>query len=376
MSDATSIPILLDGDTGYGNFNNARRLIRKLEQRDVAGVCVEDKIFPKTNSFIGGERQPLADPQEFAGKLKAMKDAQSDDDFCVVARIEALIAGWGQEEALRRAELYHAAGADALLIHSKVRTAAQVLDFKQRWGDRCPVVIVPTMYYATPTEVFEEAGFNIAIWANHLMRSSVTAMQETAKRIHEDRSLYRVEGEVVSVRQLFELQGASELAEAEKRYLPDALTRCHRRRPGCATGSGVGVTSRRTGPSAGSKCGANRFSPVSSRALRASGLRDIRIVRGFGKEQVDFEQVRYIDNTEYAKTSSAHSLSLAIQDVEGALLVAYGDILYRRYVLSALLEVDHDITVVVDLESTDRASKPKWRLRRAVEQATTALVSG
>ena len=51
MSDATSIPILLDGDTGYGDFNNMRRLVQKLEQRDIAGVCIEDKLFPKTNSF-------------------------------------------------------------------------------------------------------------------------------------------------------------------------------------------------------------------------------------------------------------------------------------------------------------------------------------
>ena len=73
MSDATSIPILLDADTGYGNFNNMRRLVRKLEQRGVAAVCIEDKLFPKTNSFINSERQPLADLEEFAGKIKAVK---------------------------------------------------------------------------------------------------------------------------------------------------------------------------------------------------------------------------------------------------------------------------------------------------------------
>jgi phosphoenolpyruvate phosphomutase len=60
MSDATTLPILVDGDTGYGNFNNVRRLVRKLGERGIAGVCLEDKIFPKTNSFLG-ERQPLAD---------------------------------------------------------------------------------------------------------------------------------------------------------------------------------------------------------------------------------------------------------------------------------------------------------------------------
>ncbi len=108
MADASDLPILLDGDTGYGNFNNVRRLVRKLEQRGIAGVCIEDKVFPKTNSFIGGERQPLADVDEFCGKIKAGKSAQPDENFSIVARVEALIAGWGMDEALRRAEAYRA----------------------------------------------------------------------------------------------------------------------------------------------------------------------------------------------------------------------------------------------------------------------------
>ncbi|MGH8579724.1 MAG: isocitrate lyase/phosphoenolpyruvate mutase family protein, partial [Gammaproteobacteria bacterium] len=112
MADVTHIPILLDGDTGYGNFNNMRRLVRKLEQRAIAGVCVEDKLFPKTNSFIEGGRQALADVGEFCGKIKAGKDSQLDQGFCIVARVEALIAGWGVAEALRRAEAYAEAGAD------------------------------------------------------------------------------------------------------------------------------------------------------------------------------------------------------------------------------------------------------------------------
>ena len=95
MSDATTIPILLDGDTGYGNFNNMQRLVRKLEQRKVAAVCIEDKLFPKTNSFIKGDAQPMADMQEFCGKIKAGKDAQTDQDFCINARISS-----GTERAL------------------------------------------------------------------------------------------------------------------------------------------------------------------------------------------------------------------------------------------------------------------------------------
>jgi phosphoenolpyruvate phosphomutase len=219
ISDATSIPMMLDADTGYGNFNNVRRLVRKLEQRGVAAACIEDKLFPKTNSFLG-ERQVLADTEEFVGKIKAAKDTQSDPDFCVVARVEALIAGWGLDEELRRAEAYCDAGADAVLIHSKKNTAEEILAFMAAWGGRAPVVIVPTMYHATPTEVFEAAGVSLVIWANHLVRASVAAMQATARRIHEERALHSVEPEVVSVKEIFRLQDVRELEEAELRYLP------------------------------------------------------------------------------------------------------------------------------------------------------------
>ena len=172
MAEATSVPIMLDGDTGYGNFNNMRRLVRKLEQREIAAVCIEDKLFPKTNSFIEGRSQELADIDEFCGKIKAGKDAQSDDDFSIVARVEALIAGRGMDEALCRAEAYRLAGADGILIHSAAATSDEILAFMREWGDRSPVVIVPTRYYATPTDVFREAGVSIVIWANHLLRSA------------------------------------------------------------------------------------------------------------------------------------------------------------------------------------------------------------
>ena len=162
MADATTIPILVDGDTGYGNFNNFRRLVTKLCQRDIAGVCIEDKLFPKTNSFLGSN-QPLADIEEFCGKIKAGKDCQTDSNFSIVARTEALISGWPIEEALRRAEAYHQAGADAILIHSKKKSGDEILTFCREWGNRCPVVIVPTTYYATPTERFRDVNVSLLI---------------------------------------------------------------------------------------------------------------------------------------------------------------------------------------------------------------------
>ena len=219
MSDASSIPIMVDADTGYGNFNNVRRLVRKLEQRDIAAMCIEDKLFPKTNSYIG-EQQPLADVAEFTGKIRAAKDTQTDPDFSVVARVEALISGWGIDEAIRRATAYHEAGADAVLMHSKQSTADEILEFMAEWGGRCPIVIVPTTYALTPTEQFEQAGVSLVIWANHMLRSAITAMQKTAAAIFEARSVAPIEQEIAPVSEVFRLQNAAELKDAEGRYLP------------------------------------------------------------------------------------------------------------------------------------------------------------
>src|SRR5216110_671493 len=169
MADAAGgIPVLVDGDTGYGNFNNMRRLVRKLEQVGAAGVTIEDKLFPKTNSFLRSERQPLADIDEFCGRLKAGKDSQQDEDFIVVARVEAFIAGWGMVEALRRAEAYRQAGADAILIHSRQPIPTEIFAFLAEWAGRSPVVLVPTKYYTTPTVDFRQRHVNVVIWANHL----------------------------------------------------------------------------------------------------------------------------------------------------------------------------------------------------------------
>jgi len=203
MSDATTIPILLDADTGYGNFNNARILVRKLEQRGVAGACIEDKLFPKSNSLLGNTHsKPLANIEEFASKIRAMKDTQKDPDFQVVARVEAFIAGWGLEEALKRSEAYAAAGADAILMHSKLSDPKEIESFMKAWkGHKTPVIIVPTKYYTLPTQTIKDWGVSTVIWANHNMRSCITAMQQTTKQIFDDQSLINVEKRVATVTQ-------------------------------------------------------------------------------------------------------------------------------------------------------------------------------
>eukprot|EP00828_Plagiopyla_frontata_P041565 TRINITY_DN5968_c0_g2_i10.p1 TRINITY_DN5968_c0_g2~~TRINITY_DN5968_c0_g2_i10.p1 ORF type:complete len:319 (+),score=45.20 TRINITY_DN5968_c0_g2_i10:79-1035(+) len=219
MSDRTSIPILLDGDTGYGNYNNARRLIKKLEQRNIAGVCLEDKVFPKRNSLLDDGKQELADINEFARKITACKETQIDDDFQVVARVEAFIAGWGLKEAIKRAEAYRKAGADAILIHSAKTNSSEIEQFVKEWDNRHPVVIVPTKYYQTPTSTFRDWKIALVIWANHNIRSCISAMQKTTKTIFEEETLMGVEKGIVGVKEIFRLQNEQELKVADKKYL-------------------------------------------------------------------------------------------------------------------------------------------------------------
>ena len=220
MADSTTIPILLDGDTGYGNFNNVRRLVKKLCQRNISGVCIEDKIFPKTNSFIG-DNQPLANIEEFCGKLKAAKDSQTDTDFTVVARVEALISGAGVEEALKRATAYYRAGADAILIHSKRSTADEILEFAARCPREIPLVIIPTKYYKTPTNVFRESNISAIIWANHNLRACISTMKKICSLIQKEESIHKVEHEIATLDEIFSLFDYEELSKSEEKYLPN-----------------------------------------------------------------------------------------------------------------------------------------------------------
>ncbi len=219
MIDGVDIPILVDGDSGFGNFNNCRRFVRKLGQLGAAGVCLEDKLFPKMNSFIG-EGQPLADIDEFCGRIRAASDFRHRDEFVIVARTEALISGKGQAEARRRAHAYAAAGADAILIHSKSARPDEVLEFARTWDRPQPLVIVPTTYASTQTSVFLDAGITNIIWANHNLRASTTAMVELCQAIQSAEAVAEHEPRIAPLAQVFALLDYDELATAERSYLP------------------------------------------------------------------------------------------------------------------------------------------------------------
>jgi phosphoenolpyruvate phosphomutase len=361
MADATSIPILLDGDTGYGNFNNMRRLVMKLEQRDISAVCIEDKLFPKTNSFINSRAQPLADMDEFCGKIKAAKDAQRDDEFAVIARVEALIAGWGQREALKRAAAYRAAGADGILIHSAKSTADEILEFKREWGDRGPVVIVPTKYYSTPTDIFRDSGFSIVIWANHILRAAVSTMQATAKELVENEHLLDIEHRVATVSEVFRLQGADELSDAEQRYLPQRSSKTRAIVLAASRGKELGELTESI-PKAMVKIGNRPLLEQILRSYSQSGVTAVSVVRGYRKETVNVRGIDYIDNDEYETTGELYSLALALESLSGDsddLVVSYGDVIFRRYILDALLETKDELVIAVDASWQDSVNRER-----------------
>lgn len=347
MSDCTSIPILLDGDTGYGNFNNVRRLVKKLEHIDAGGVCIEDKLFPKTNSFIAGEQQRLASIEEFCGRIKAGKDMQNDDDFVIVARTESFIAGWGLEEALKRARAYSEAGADAILVHSNIRTAEQVFSFMERWDRDTPVIAIPTTYSQVPLKDLEKARISVIIWANHTVRTVITAVRENLAELNKTKYLSALDKKIASIEEIFRLQRVDELKEAEKKYLPPLAPQTKAIILAASKGSNFGsLTDNKP------KCMIPIWGkPILSNiveTLNEVGIKDISTVVGYKKEAVNLPNIHYFENFEYDKSGILSSLLLAEEKLTGNCIISFGDVLYERHVLRELLETEGDILLTVD----------------------------
>jgi len=245
-----------------------------------------------------------------------------------------------------------------------------VLAFQKEWAGRSPVVIVPTKYHATPTDGFREAGFSIAIWANHLLRSAVVAMQATARTIARDQNLRSVEDHIAPVKELFRLQGASELQEAEERYLPRQEVRSRAVILAASRGSALGeLTEQR--PKTMVKI---RDRPLLSHivsAYNAVGIKRINVVRGYLPAAVDLPALTYTDNAEYADTSELVSLAKALEadpDDTVDLYVSYGDVIFKRYILDALGESDDDITIVADTDWRESVNRG-----RAADYVTCTL---
>ena len=219
MAEAQNLPIIADLDTGYGNAINVAYTVPRYEAAGVSAVVLEDKTFPKDSSLRPGGRQLLVSTEEFQGKIAAAKASCS---MLVIARTEALIAGLGQEEAVRRGLAYVEAGADAILIHSKQKTPDEILSFCRAWPGTVPLVIVPTSY---PQLSFDEIArltdnkVGLVICGNHAIRAAVSAMQRTFAQIIKENGVAGVESEIAPVSDVFELQGDAAMRELERKFL-------------------------------------------------------------------------------------------------------------------------------------------------------------
>jgi phosphoenolpyruvate phosphomutase len=215
MQKALSIPVVADCDTGYGNNLNVAHMVHEYEDAGITAVCIEDKLFPKINSFAAAP-QPLLDTYAFAQKIETAKGAQQGEDFFVIARTEALISGYDVDEAIKRCSVYADAGADAVLIHSKSRKSDQVLEFLRRWDRRLPVVIVPTTYPDWLAEDAARAGVSVIIYANQGLRTIVSSLRDTYRSIYQCGRSTELEDQIASVEEIFSLQHLNEWKALEQ----------------------------------------------------------------------------------------------------------------------------------------------------------------
>jgi phosphoenolpyruvate phosphomutase len=218
--EQTTIPMVADIDTGYGNAINVLHVVSAYARAGAAAVVMEDKLFPKDTSLLAGGRQELVRIEEFQGKIEAAREAGRGHDLVVIARTEALIADLGLDEALKRGAAYAEAGADLLLVHSKKKTPDEIVAFCERWQGSIPLTIVPTAY---PDLTEEKARalkkIKIMIYANHAIRAAVGAMRDTFAQIRRDGGIHQVDKQIASVEDIFELQRVPMMKAAEKKYL-------------------------------------------------------------------------------------------------------------------------------------------------------------
>ena len=184
--ETTTKPMIYDGDTG-GIAEHFVFMVRTLERLGVSAVIIEDKKGLKKNSLFGTDVvQIQEDIEDFCHKVQRGKNAQVTDDFMIIPRIESLILKAGMDDALMRARAYIAAGADGIMIHSKERTADEILIFCKEYAsfsNRVPLVVVPSTYSAITEDELVDSGVRIVIYANHLLRSAYPAMVDIAECI-------------------------------------------------------------------------------------------------------------------------------------------------------------------------------------------------
>ncbi len=216
MVDACNIPVIADCDTGFGGPANVSHAVKKYEKAGIAGMSIEDKIFPKRNSLLENSKQELLSEKEFVAKIIAARESKTGKNFMIIARTEALIAEQGMDEAIRRARAYENAGADAILIHSKKNTPDEVFEFSEQWGGKIPLVVVPTSYTSVKVNDLISHKIKMVIYANQSLRVAHNMISKLLKEIIEKESLDEVNINMSSMSDIFKLQEMYKINEQEK----------------------------------------------------------------------------------------------------------------------------------------------------------------
>ena len=215
MVGACKIPVIVDCDTGYGGPNNVSHMVKKYENVGVAAISIEDKTFPKQNSLLENGTQELLSEKDFVAKILAAKEAKQNNNFMIIARVESLIAGLGIEDAIKRAEAYEKAGADAIIIHSKKKTAEEIFNFCKKWKGNIPLVAIPTTYTSVTLTELQSNGINMVIYANQSLRAAFLAISQTLKQISNSETLDKITMPMSSMEEIFQFQDMYKIKKQE-----------------------------------------------------------------------------------------------------------------------------------------------------------------
>lgn len=368
INEVTRLPVIADCDTGYGNSSNVIRLVKKYEAAGIAAICLEDKLFPKVNSFITG-CQELTPVAEFVGKILAAKNAQQSADFMVIARTEALIADWGLEEAWRRAYAYAEAGADAILIHSKANTAKEIKAFMEGWGQPRPVIVIPTSYPQVTTEELTAWGIKMVIYANAGIRAAVKAMTRVFQNLRQAGSLKVVEPELTPLSRIFDLQQMTRFREDEKKYQRRLYDDYAVIIPAAGKSQSGDTLSQLLAerPVAMLDLNGKPLLQRNVESLRQLGLNNIVVVTGHKAELINLKGITTVFNAEFSHTHILHSIMTARDYFTHQNLIIYSDILFEPGIIQKLLDHPGDLVLVVD-HSFVTFHPPKKNLELVVPQ--------
>lgn len=353
--EVTNKPLIVDGDTG-GELNQFAYMVKRLERAGVSMVIIEDKVFPKRNSLESGTNQELEKIEVFAEKLKRGLATRTNPDFMIVARLESLIAGHGIKDALNRARVYLEAGADGIMIHSKSSEPREILEFAEKFRQFPPelikgrvLVAVPTTYNIITDTQLAQAGFNIVIHANHLLRAAYKAMEEISQKILLNDRSFEAESDCATIKQIFSKVGFLDIKEKDREVSDKMKSKIKVIIP--AAGINELAKELQT-PVALLEINGETVLQRQVTTLNKSGLNNITVVTGFKAQDFKLENIRYYFNQHYNAGHILSSLFLAQEEMNGPFIYLNSDILFNEHIINSLSSLADreglDIVLAVD----------------------------